>query len=511
MAISGRQRHADLLFGLVSGSVGLALALLPWPKVVTLAGGLGLLGILALIFAQPICGLGLALIVGPLQPLERVTLGLPLDSGQAVLAITLAAYGAQWLAQRTGQASRPSIGDLLRQHKAIALGLLTFLTIAALSFFVARDARDWAAEWIKWLQIGIVALLVARESEPRRRAVVLAAALLAAIGQAAVGLFQANWRGVGPPEFRVLGAEGYRAYGSFEQPNPFGGFMGLTWPLAAALAGWAWGQVWSALRGARKRAASFVLIAIATTSAAALSLAALSASGSRGALIGAAGAATALVLAAFRPVLRWAGLGLAIGLALLATGWIAIPASLEAQLAWFSAPGATFGIDVRNAHVTPITFSTIERLAHWQAAIRMIEASPWLGQGFGNYAAAYPDFRLLPWENALGHAHNYYLNIFAELGLIGLLSYVAFWAAAIATTWRVARQAGLRTWPSALAVGILGAWAHLSVHHLFDKLYVANMHLYVGAYLGVVMAGAQHLRTVGTPAQHDIPSQQATT
>jgi hypothetical protein len=60
-------------------------------------------------------------------------------------------------------------------------------------------------------------------------------------------------------------------------------------------------------------------------------------------------------------------------------------------------------------------------------------------------------------------------------------------------------------------VGILGAWAHLSVHHLFDKLYVANMHLYVGAYLGVVMAGAQHLRTVGTPAQHDIPSQQATT
>jgi hypothetical protein len=57
MAIPGRQRHADLLFGRVSGSVGLALALLPWPEVVTRAGGLGLLGILALIFAQPICGL----------------------------------------------------------------------------------------------------------------------------------------------------------------------------------------------------------------------------------------------------------------------------------------------------------------------------------------------------------------------------------------------------------------------------------------------------------------------
>ncbi len=490
MAIPGKQRRANLLFGLVGGSAGLAFALLPWPAVAILAGGLGTLGIFALIFAQPVYGLALALIVGPLQPLERVTLGLPLDSGQVMLAVALLAY---WLAQGKGEASPASISALLRRYRAIAFSLLAFLGIAALSFFVARDARDWAAEWIKWLQISIVALLVARAPDPRQRAIIFAAVLLAAAGQAAVGLFQANWRGIGPPEFRIRGAEGYRAYGSFEQPNPFGGFMGLTWPLAAAIAGWAWWRAWPALRRPLARALPrrYLPIAIAATAVTALCLAALNASGSRGALVGAAGAAAAVALAAFRPALRWVGLGLVALLALVAAGRLPIPSALEAQLAWFSAPDATFGIDVRNAHVTPITFSTIERLAHWQAAIRMIEASPWLGQGFGNYAAAYPDFRLLPWANALGHAHNYYLNVFAELGLAGLLSYLAFWAATIAATWRVAREGGLREWHSALAVGILGAWTHLSIHHLFDKLYVANMHLYVGAYLGLMMASAR--------------------
>ena len=498
MFILSARGRADLLRGLVGCGAGLAIALLPWTALLSLTGGLLALGFVALIFARPIYGLALALIAGPLQPLERVMLGLPVDSGQVIFGLTLAAYGARWLIAREGQVGWSSIGALLQRYKAIALSFLSFVAVAALSFFVARDARDWATEWIKWGQIGIVALLVARAPDQRQRALILAAILLTAIGQAAVGLFQANWRGIGPPEFRIRGTEGYRAYGSFEQPNPFGGFMGLTWPLAAAIAGWAWWRTWAMLRG-RAHGETFklyLLVAIAATGVTTLCLAALSASGSRGALVGAIGAAATIALAAFRPALRWASLGLVALLAFLAAGWLPIPSALEAQFAWFD---ATLGIDVRNAHITPITFSTIERLAHWQAAIRMIEASPWLGQGFGNYAAAYSEFRLLPWENALGHAHNYYLNVFAELGLAGLLSYLAFWTATIAATWQVAQKGRLHEWQSALAVGILGVWAHLSAHHLFDKLYVANMHLYVGAYLGLLMASAPVTKQTPAP------------
>jgi O-antigen ligase len=181
----------------------------------------------------------------------------------------------------------------------------------------------------------------------------------------------------------------------------------------------------------------------------------------------------------------WVAAAVVVVLTLVAFNVVDVPASLDAQLREFG------DVDVRDAHITPLTFSTIERLAHWQAAIRMTEASPWLGVGFGNYAAAYPDFRLLLWENALGHAHNYYLNILAETGLIGLLTYLALWATVIIVTWRAARQPATCNLQSAICVGILGAWAHLAVHHAFDNLYVANMHLLIGAYLGFVIAASR--------------------
>jgi hypothetical protein len=40
-----------------------------------------------------------------------------------------------------------------------------------------------------------------------------------------------------PLGFRLADGS-YRAYGTFEQPNPLGGFLGLLWPVAAGLA-WA--------------------------------------------------------------------------------------------------------------------------------------------------------------------------------------------------------------------------------------------------------------------------------
>jgi O-antigen ligase len=165
-----------------------------------------------------------------------------------------------------------------------------------------------------------------------------------------------------------------------------------------------------------------------------------------------------------------------------------IPAGARNQIATLVEDYGT--LDVRDAHITPITFSTIERLAHWQAAIRMMEANPWLGVGFGNYVAAYPDFRLLLWENALGHAHNYYLNIFAETGVLGFLAYLAFWLTTFIVAFRVVRRVKLRVWHGALALGVLGAFGHAAGHHLFDNLYVANMHMLLGVYLGFLLAAA---------------------
>ena len=51
---------------------------------------------------------------------------------------------------------------------------------------------------------------------------------------------------------------------------------------------------------------------------------------------------------------------------------------------------------------------------------------PILGVGIGNYPDAYPQYYITIFVNSLGHAHNYYINIAAETGFIGLVVYLLF-------------------------------------------------------------------------------------
>ena len=69
----------------------------------------------------------------------------------------------------------------------------------------------------------------------------------------------------------------------------------------------------------------------------------------------------------------------------------------------------------------------------------MVERIAGLKSGRNNILgieAAYAQYSLPKWRMALGHAHNYYLNIAAETGLLGLSAYLALWAAPI---WRLAK------------------------------------------------------------------------
>jgi O-antigen ligase len=88
---------------------------------------------------------------------------------------------------------------------------------------------------------------------------------------------------------------------------------------------------------------------------------------------------------------------------------------------------------------------------------------------------------------ALGHAHNYYLNIAAETGLLGLCAYIALWAAVV---WRLAK-AGRETQSActkALALGALGVVVHASIHNLVDNLWVHHMYIHTAIILGLTQA-----------------------
>jgi putative inorganic carbon (hco3(-)) transporter len=159
------------------------------------------------------------------------------------------------------------------------------------------------------------------------------------------------------------------------------------------------------------------------------------------------------------------------------------PESLVTRLTDFSdyfAPG-----DVTYLEPNPANWAVLERLAHWQAAQNMFREHPWLGVGIGNYAAVYPAYRLPRWTDPLGHAHNYYLNVAAEAGLVGLGAYFLFWGAAMWLAARaVGRTAGVQR---GLALGVLGMLAHLAVHNVFDNLFVQGIYLQVALWLGLII------------------------
>ncbi len=83
--------------------------------------------------------------------------------------------------------------------------------------------------------------------------------------------------------------------------------------------------------------------------------------------------------------------------------------------------------------------NTSVRLLFWGAGLEMLYAHPFTGVGAGNYevafaagrrdfAARYPDSPLVaPWEEWMPqHAHNTYVQMLAELGVIGFGLFVAF-------------------------------------------------------------------------------------
>lgn len=85
------------------------------------------------------------------------------------------------------------------------------------------------------------------------------------------------------------------------------------------------------------------------------------------------------------------------------------------------------------------------RLELWRAAGRMIAARPLAGIGIGRYykdVSAYTDSESLiaPQENT----HNYFLQVGAELGLAGLVSFAALLAVVVSSGLRVARGPALK-------------------------------------------------------------------
>ena len=215
--------------GMVSGVLtllvvgSLAAAVLPLEIVI---GSVIVFAVLIATLLEPGLGLIITLLVSPWAAwLNTYYPGLlPIDAGQILFALTLMAWGLGNLARR----------EFTVPKSPLSIPLLIFSGWAAVTMLWSPDLQLGLTEVVKWIEIVLVMWLAIDLARRRGSKWIVAAVLLTMTLQAIIGIYEARWRRVGPIGFRM--SEGvYRAYGTFEQPNPFAGFIGLGLPIVLAL------------------------------------------------------------------------------------------------------------------------------------------------------------------------------------------------------------------------------------------------------------------------------------
>jgi O-antigen ligase len=277
--------------------------------------------------------------------------------------------------------------------------LVVFYGALALSTLASGrplEATGWAKAWVVlayfavfwWTRDGAHAGRLAR-------LLVLAGAVAGAYGilQHFTG---ADWyrRLLGRTTFvrpREAGDEGFAAIGFFRNYLTYAHTM--LFPLAFAAA--------FALAGRRLAGVAAAIVAVAVVFSTA-----------RGAWLAALGAGAVLALAAGG---RRAGAG---------AGFVALAAVLVVALAppLRAAVARAVAVDGPNAG----------RIGIYAANLDVVHERPVFGLGFGRYQlAAGPYYAAHPTADRRSHAHNNFLQIAAESGLVGLAAFGLLWAAAL--------------------------------------------------------------------------------
>jgi len=493
---AGSEARAAFLVGLLI-LLGAAIARLPLPNMLLLLGGATFFILLLL---KPVLTVYVLIPLIPFSPFFAISAG---GIRVGLMEIVLLSGIVAWLMQVSirQQPQKPAFPPLLWPF-SLMLAAVAFSWLDTLSLGASL------VETIKWVEMLGLYLLVTALVPARRLKWMVLVILLAGMAQALLGLYQFLFK-VGPEGFLLYDGRFLRAYGTFAQPNPYGGYLGLILPLALAVALWSWFASDSLEKPISTASKSKILTVGLATLPLGLMVAALFATQSRAAWLGflAAGAVvfaiynrkTTAILVSM--ILVIATIALAGTFSLGVTGGHTASRVIIQRL--IEASSIVTITDISSIEVTDANFATIERLAHWQAAQEMWRDNLWLGVGFGNYAVVYPAYAVGRWLDPLGHAHNYLFNIGAETGLVGVVGYLIFWISVFILLWQTVSSK--RGFQRAVAVGIVGIMVHLHVHNLFDNLYVQGMYLHIAVMLGLASVVHQNIgqRNNSAHARHD--------
>jgi putative inorganic carbon (hco3(-)) transporter len=392
----------------------LAYALLPQPALALLAAA----AFAVLAYHRPSLGFAAVLATLPTYYFPREFGGLAVSLPETALLLTAVAGGARWLVHRDvalrATPFDPWVGLLL------GAALLSLLPTEYLKLSV-RSLRTLILEPVLFYYLVVALCPSLAAMRPLLASFLAGAAAIAvlAIAQAITNLNTVQVEGV------------RRTLGLYPSPNQLALYLGYALPFAAALALWA---------PARRR--WFAALAAVLGLALALTF-------SIGGWLGAG--ASALLLAALlgrRALALTAAAGLAVG-----TSGLMLASRLGVERV-LSGTTAAF------------------RLQIWTSALAMLRDHPLLGIGLDNFLYRYQLQYILPaaWaEPNISHPHNWALQFWLELGILGLLAVLGLLVQFARLAIRDLRAAG--GLDRAMLAGAFASVAGTLVHGSLDNSY----------------------------------------
>ncbi len=360
--------------------------------------------------------------LGRAQPWTLVAFGAVLPLGQSPAEIAWGLGLAAWIARGVCGQRRPFLRAVPLSPWLVAWGLWAVWSTA---HSVAVGA---SLQGLRKLVKGFALYcLVAETIDDDRWLSRVVAGCLVGVGFISLdGLWQAVWGRdlLGQPLSTTLDGAVTRVQATFNHPANLGIYLASFAPLAL---GW--------VLGARRR--RWLAWGVFALSAATIVLAR-----SRGGFLAYLAGLAVLALL----VRRWWPLGFAGLLAALQAA--TVPPAVKAWAA--TMPSLLHQL------------TEPERLMYWQAAWHMIRTHPVLGVGPNTFILAYPAYRSAGdrFAQVGPYAHNQYLHLAAELGVVGLAIFLGLLAASLLAALRALRapmaEPGRRALLASLCAGLAG-------------------------------------------------------
>ncbi len=144
------------------------------------------------------------------------------------------------------------------------------------------------------------------------------------------------------------------------------------------------------------------------------------------------------------------------------------------------------------------------RITLWKNTLAMIKDDPWVGRGIGSYKSIYPEYATktapdpnFTFDEQPAHAHNDYLQIWAEQGIIGIILTLGLFISFLLLAWKgLKRKDDASGFHLGMMLGMIGILCDALVSFPMDKAIPPFVILF---YLSMMIGVDPDARTVFVP------------